>query len=199
MNEENNNPNLPDPYHQNAAQNDFGQYDVITEEPSLPDYNEYNHEDINDLRREIQEANGALQKAIEEKQNAISKGDVAVMKNMKRPTEQTKLIAALVCKIFNTKPHFNSLTKTYDYWTPALKLFNSRSFLTDVQNFDVSTLSLQTIIEIEHTTNSDDFNMEKFKNASDIAHNFARWVLAIIIAFRSMQVVEEFEKAIESA
>lgn len=41
--------------------------------------------------------------------------------------------------------------------------------------------------------------MEKFKNASAVVYNFARWVLAIIIAFRSMQVIEEFEQAIQAA
>ena len=54
-------------------------------------------------------------------------------------------------------------------------------------------------MEIEATTNSDDFNMDSFKNASAVVYNFARWILSIIIAFRSMQVIEEFEQAIEAA
>ena len=103
--------------------------DVITEEQSIP---EYTDEDITALQRELQEANGALQKAIEEKNSAISKGDVAVMKNIKRPTEHAVLIASLVCKIFNVRPGFNRATNTNDYWTPAVKLFNSKHFLSDV-------------------------------------------------------------------
>ena len=108
---------------------------MITEEQSIP---EYTDEDITALQRELQEANGALQKAIEEKNSAISKGDVAVMKNIKRPTEHALLIASLVSKIFNVKTVYVKSTKTNDYWTSAVKLFNSKYFLSDVQNYDVS-------------------------------------------------------------
>ena len=115
------------------------------------------------------------------------------MKSMKRPSQQAVLVAELILKIFGIDPYFDKLTRTYDYWTPALRLFSSRTFLVDAQNFDVSELSIQLIVEIEDITNSDEFNLNKFQNASAVVYNFARWILAIIIAFRSLQVIAEFE------
>lgn len=121
------------------------------------------------------------------------------MKSMKKPTAQARELSELMCKIFGVKPYYDKRTKFNDYWTPGLKLYQGKNFLNEVQNFDVSVLSIETVMDIEETTNSEDFNMDKFRNASSVVYNFARWVLAIIITFRSKQVLEEFEQALYNA
>lgn len=54
------------------------------------------------------------------------------MKSMKRPTEHAILISELVMLIFDVKPNYDKVTKTYDYWQPALKLYGSKNFINDI-------------------------------------------------------------------
>ena len=93
---------------------------------------QYEDQDIGSLQRELYEANAALQKAIEEKNTAISKADVAVMKSMKRPSDHAKLVSELICMIFVVKPTFDKQTKFFDYWGPALRLYTGKHFLNNV-------------------------------------------------------------------
>ena len=61
---------------------------------------------IRDFEREIENTNNAMQRAIAEKRNAISKNDVAVMKSMKKPTLQARELSELMCKVFGVQPYY---------------------------------------------------------------------------------------------
>jgi len=134
----------------------------------------------------------------------ISKGDIAVVKGMKTPSDGVKLVMEAVCIMLGVKPkripNPNGKGKINDYWDAAKSnLLNDIGFLKRLLQFDRDAIPASVIEEIEPYYQNASFVPHVIAKSSSACEGLCKWVRGMRDYDKVAKEVEPMQKALAAA
>ncbi|KAK0178126.1 hypothetical protein PV328_002104, partial [Microctonus aethiopoides] len=135
--------------------------------------------------------------------NTLTTADIAVVRSMKNPPANVKLVMESVCILKEVKPEkaHTADGKSYDdYWKASLKILTDTKFLDSLIHFDKDNIPERVMEKIrnEYLTNSN-FDPEKVKVSSTACEGLCKWVYAMSEYDKVAKVVAPKKKALAKA
>ncbi|EPZ35039.1 Dynein heavy chain, coiled coil stalk domain-containing protein, partial [Rozella allomycis CSF55] len=131
--------------------------------------------------------------------------DITLLKSMKSPPGNVKLVMEAVCIMKDVKsvkiPDPNSPGKKIDdYWGPAKTMMSDMKFLDSLRTYDRDNIQPAIMKQIRQKyMDNPEFDPEKVKNASSAAEGLCRWVRAMECYDRVAKVVAPKKEALAIA
>ena len=153
---------------------------------------------------ELAEAMPILESAIAAL-NTLNKSDIAVVKNLKSPPENVRVVMEALCIMFGIKPARiqdpdNPGKKINDYWDNAKKQLLTRSqLLQDMINYDKDNIEEGIIKKIKPYMDDPRFQPEKVKTSSNAAYGMCCWIRAMFSYHRVAKVVAPKKEKLKKA
>ncbi|XP_044576956.1 dynein axonemal heavy chain 7 [Cotesia glomerata] len=135
--------------------------------------------------------------------NTLTSTDIAVVRSMKNPPANVKLVMESICILKEIKPDKvqSADGKSYDdYWKASLKILADVKFLDSLVHFDKDNISNHVIDKIrrEYLTNPN-FDPEKVKVSSTACEGLCKWVFAMSEYDKVAKAVAPKKKALAEA
>ncbi|XP_078610604.1 dynein axonemal heavy chain 3-like isoform X1 [Branchiostoma floridae x Branchiostoma japonicum] len=125
--------------------------------------------------------------------NTLKPADITVVKSMKNPPAQVKLVMEAICVMRAIKPERKpdgSGKMVEDYWGPSQKLLGDMKFLDHLKTYDKDNIPAPVIKKIrDRYTNDPEFDPAKIKNVSSACEGLCKWVRAMEVYERVAKVV----------
>ncbi|KAF6216208.1 hypothetical protein GE061_000548 [Apolygus lucorum] len=117
--------------------------------------------------------------------NTLKPTDITLVKSMKNPPDNVKLVMAAVCVMKDVKPDrvpdpSNPGRKIMDFWGPSKRILGDMAFLQTLKDYDKDNIPphiMQTIRKV-YIPNKD-FRPNVVAKASSAAEGLCKWVLAM--------------------
>ncbi|XP_063983101.1 dynein axonemal heavy chain 7-like [Diachasmimorpha longicaudata] len=115
--------------------------------------------------------------------NTLTPADISIVKTMKNPPANVKLVMESICILKEMKPEKvqgPDGKSIDDYWKVSMKILSDAKFLDSLINFDKDNIPEKVIdrIKKDYLTNPN-FDPEKIKTSSTACEGLCKWVYAI--------------------
>jgi hypothetical protein len=155
--------------------------------------------------KELSQAIPAIKSAINAL-NTLKAEDIRFLRTMKNPPSGVKMVLEAVCIIKGVQPERKSDPKGLgklieDYWSASLRMLSSDiKFLESLKSFDRNHIPRDSIALVrERYLHSSDFDPTSLRKVSIACEGLAKWVKAIDIYDRVINVVKPKREKLKSA
>ncbi|RKP19583.1 hypothetical protein ROZALSC1DRAFT_28837, partial [Rozella allomycis CSF55] len=137
--------------------------------------------------------------------DTLKKSDIDLVKAMKNPPSNVKLVMEAVCVMKDLAPMrvpdpSGSGKMIADYWKTSLKMISDAHFLDSLKSYDKDNIPVHVVKKIRQTYLPDaDFKPEKVRNASSAAEGLCNWIIAMEAYDRVAKIVGPKQEALKAA